>query len=169
MPRTINDIPDAGPQMPPAGRHLCKVLGHEKGRSSKKQTPQLELTLTNGECVFTDQLYVTGGAIRRLAMVAKRVCDSPEDFELPEDDGEAANAIASFIAETIDGKKCVVIVEENPEEFIAESGPDLGKKIQVMRRRVAFAGYERHEDQDEPETQQEQPIDTTVGDGDLPF
>ncbi len=141
MSRTLNDLPSANRGCPPKGEYVSTITGAISGRSKTKKTPQIELTISNGDFDFSDTLFVTEKTISRLALVAKRVANMKEDYELPDDDLECANELAKYIMQNIIGKRCVVVIEENEESFIPERGPDMGRKITKIRRRVAFNGY----------------------------
>ena len=51
--------------------------------------------------------------------------------------------LEEFILENIVGKSAVVIIEEKQEIFIPESGPNMGRKTEIMKKKVAFSGYEK--------------------------
>jgi hypothetical protein len=74
---------------------------------------------------------------------------------LPDKDIDAANTVAKYIMENANGKNCVVRIEETEESFIAESGPDIGQKKTVKKRRVAYNGYEKEFSKTSDYTQQE--------------
>jgi hypothetical protein len=178
MSRTLNDMPTAGRAFPSKGWHSCVILSVLKGRSQKKKTPQIELTISNGETEFTDQIYVTEKTISRLALVAKHVAGMPGDYNLPDDNAECANVIAGYIAANITGKRCLVEIEETEEDYVPESGPNMGRKMTRKRRRVSFAGYKRIDEQKQvnentsTENDFNLPEDNSSSnqsDGDLPF
>lgn len=139
--RTAGSISTGNGSLPPKGKYNCVVIGIDKGLSQQKKTPYIEPTLSTGEEDFTDQLYVTEKTIGRLCLFAKRVCGMPDDFSLSDDDKSAVNEIAKFIMENAIGKNCIVTIEENEEKFIPKTGPDIGRTITKMRRRVGFNGY----------------------------
>lgn len=141
MPRTLGDIP-FGKGLPPKGKHNCTVLNAIKGFSSTKKTPQIEIILSNGETEFSDQLYVTEKTLPRLCLVAQRVCGMSKETVIPDSNKEAIIFLASFIMENIVGKNCVVTIEENEEIYIPSNGPDMGRSIKRMRKRVSFNGYD---------------------------
>jgi len=147
MGRTAGDVPVAtGSIMPVVGSHTCRCTGTEVGKSKVKKTPYLRLNwCTRDGQAFYDDLYVTGKALSRLNLVASRVCEIPSDTPLPDSDAEAAKALANYIVAHIQGKDAVVLVEEKDESFISESGDNIGQKVTVKRRRVAFAGYAKYE------------------------
>lgn len=151
MSRTVGDIP-VGMGFPAKGKHNCIVTDAIKGKSKKKFTPQITLTLSNGETEFTDDLFVTEKTLRRLCLVAKRVCGMPDDFPLPDGDLDASNEVAKYIMANVINKECIITIEENEESFIPTSGPDMGRPVKVMRKRVAFNGYEKFVEQEEPHT-----------------
>lgn len=142
--RTVDSVSFGGTSFPPKGKYQCKVIALSKGKSPSKKTPFIELTLTTGEDDFSDQLYITDKAIGRLCLVARRVCDMPDTFEIPDNDNEAVNLIAKFICENALEKECIVTIEENEESFIPTSGPDIGRTKTILKRRVAFRGYDRY-------------------------
>ena len=158
MPRTLNDVPTGGGQLPPKGKYNCVIINVEKGTSKLKHTPQIEVTLSTGDVDFCDQLYVTPKTLPRLCLFAKRVCDMPAETVLPDEDLPAAVEVAKFIMGNAMGKKCLVTIEENPEIFIPTTGPDAGRSKTIMKRKVAFRGYEKTEERqpgDDGETPQE--------------
>ena len=146
MSRTVSDF-SMQRVFPPAGKYSVKIVSVEKGFSAKKKTPQITLVFSDGENEFDDHLFVTEKTIPRLCLVAKRVCLMDEKTILPDKDIDAANAVAKYIMENANGKCCVVRIEETEEQFIAESGPDIGQKKIVKKRRVAYNGYEKYSDE----------------------
>lgn len=135
-----------GSAMPPKGRYEFEVVGIEKGVSTgEKKTPYIEVTMISSEHEFSDQIYVTEKTLSRLCLFAKRICGMPDTFELPDGDKEASNVVARFIMENALGKCGIVTVEENEEKFMPSSGPDAGRMVSKMRRRVAFNGYQKME------------------------
>ena len=157
--RTAGSI-TMGMVFPPKGKYNCLVIGVEKGVSQNKKTPYVEPVFSSGEFEFNDQLYVTPKTIGRLSHFARKVCNMSDDYELPDNDIEASHALAKFIMDNALNKKCVVTIDEFTEKFIPLSGPDMGRTIEKTRRRVAFRGYEKIQE----DAQQE-----TVSDDDLPF
>jgi len=149
--------------MPPAGTYTCSVLDVQTAKSKNKGTPYIDVTLSNGEYEFNDQLYVTARTINRLCLFAKRVCGMSDDTEIPDDDLEAAKFVANYIMKNAVDNRCMVTVEENDEKFMPESGPDMGRTITIKRRRVAFTGYERYNETESTTTTKK------VTDEDLPF
>ena len=149
--------------MPPKGKYHFQVIDIGKGSSQQKHTPFVEPLLSIGEYDFTDQIYVTENTLGRLCLFARRICGMPDNFELPDSNAEAAIAVAKFIMENAIGKEGIVTIEENEEKFIPTSGPDMGRTITKMRRRVAFKGYDKYEPSTSVEGVPEQ------SDDDLPF
>ena len=92
--------------------------------------------------IFEDLIFVTGKALKRMILVAKRVCGMPDEFELPDSDDEAATLAARFIWTNATGKQAVVEIIDTVEKVLIESGPDAGRFKDFTRKRVAFAGYE---------------------------
>lgn len=164
MARTLDDMPSANRGFPNPGEHECVVLSAVAGRSKTKKTPQIELCLSTGERDFEDQLFVTLKTISRLSLVAGRVAGMPKDYQLPDDDSECANVLAKYIASNVVGKRCIVVIEESEETWIPESGPDMGRKMTRMRRRVAFGGYKKIDPKQEHQKEETQPEND-----DLPF
>lgn len=156
--RTAGSIP-MGMNFPPKGQYNCLVVDISKGTSKEKKTPYVEPIFTTGEYEFNDQLYVTPKTIGRLSLFARKVCNMPDDHEIPDDDKDAANALAKYIMENAANKKCIVTIDEFIEKFIPVSGPDMGRTVEKTRRRVAFRGYDRM-----PENQS-----INIDDDDLPF
>ncbi len=140
MSRKFGDI-SMEREFPPLGEYPCAITGVKRLISKEKKTPYLELIMTNGQLEFTDNLFITAKTFKRLCLVAKRVCKLPDDTPMPDDDGLAAKELANYIEANITGKRCGVVIEENEEIYIPESGPDMGHKITRKRRRVAFNGY----------------------------
>ena len=137
--RKISDLQDK--ESPPAGtmRAICIRAGMQQ--SKKKKTPYIELTWEDSESKFqwTDSVFCTVKAISRLAIVADRVCGF--DSELPDDNNDAMGVMTDYVIENAIGKKALVTIEEKEEIYIPESGPDMGRKITIKRKRVAFGGY----------------------------
>ena len=147
MPRTADSLGVPSSQSwPPAGWHDCKCIGVESMKSSKKGTPGLTLTwqTADAEYAFDDTLWLTTGAIRRVNLVALRVCGLPRDHLLPDEEREALKALARFVKDNVKGKRARVQIEANREEFI---DPDpgsatFGQTRSFTRHRVAYAGYD---------------------------
>lgn len=146
MSRTLSDMPTAGQMYPPKGPHVCTIIDVVQGKSKNKKTPYIELKITTGEFDFSDSLFVTDKAIRRLVIVAKNVCGMPMEYQLSDDDGAAGLELANYIVANSKGKQCIVVIEENDEDYIPTSGPDMGRKMTRKRKRVAFGGYKKLED-----------------------
>lgn len=145
MARNFGEMSEGGGgNFPPAGKHLCRVVKAVPWTSPNKKTPAAKLTLAtrDGEYSFDDALFVTGPALWRLVLVARRVCAMPADTVLPDADGEAAKVLARYIVENAMGKDALVTIEERDETFVVTEGPDQGQKKTVKRRRVSAAGYE---------------------------
>lgn len=168
MARTLSDIP-YGKGFPPKGKHCCVVLDAVKGKSKNKGTPQITLSLSNGETEFTDNLYVTDKTLGRLCLVAKRVCGMSDDFQLPDDNLSASNEVAKYIMGNIIGKNCIVTIEENDETFIPTSGPDMGRPVTRQRKRVALNGYEEAVNEEAETSQGQQQSNQQTADEGLPF
>lgn len=142
--RTAGSISSGGNNLPPKGKYNFVVIGLEKDVSKgEKKTPFIEVQMSTGEDEFSDQLYVTEKTLSRLYMFAKRICGMEDTFELPDTDKEAAIEIAKFIMRNAIGKSGVVTIDESEEVFIPTSGPNMGRSISKMRRRVAFNGYSK--------------------------
>ena len=130
-------------EFPQPGKYPVSIISIEKGFSSVKKTPQITVWFSDGENEFNDNLFVTEKAIPRLALFAKRVCLMDEKTMLPDDDKECKLVIARHIMENSVGKKCIVTIEENIEQYIVEKGPDVGQTKNIKKRRVAFRGFDR--------------------------
>lgn len=130
---------------PPVGKIEATCLNAKLLTSKNKKTPYINLTWENltGEYQWNDGVFCTVKAIRRLAIVAKHVCDFKE--ELPDNDDDAMGILTDFILANIIGKRSVITIEEHEEIFIPESGPDMGRKVKTMRKKVAFSGYDKPE------------------------
>ena len=144
MPRRLDDIP-TGSNWPPAGEYACRCMLVEAGSSARKQTPFVSLTwqTEDAEYVFNDDIYVTPKTLKRLVLVAKRVCNAADEMELPDDDGQAAKDLARFIYDNAQGKRCMVEVVEYIEKYMPESGDNMGVLQEVKKHRVSFNGYNR--------------------------
>lgn len=147
MSRKISDIKERS--MPSVGRHKSIITKAKKETSPNKKTPYIELTMNNGEVEFTDSLFVTGKALGRLSMVAKRVCNIDENTEIPDDDNKAAEFLANFILLNAVDKKCVVTIQEFDRSYMPENGPNMGRKMTVKEKKVAFDGYGKYEETEE--------------------
>jgi hypothetical protein len=151
---------------PQEGKYLVQIIGVEKGVSSKKKTPQINLVFTTGEDCFDDNLFVTPKTLSRLCLVAKRVCKMNRTTVLPDDDNEASIFVAKFIMANALHKQCYVTIESNQETYVVEQGPDIGQTKTINKRRVAFKGYDEYVERqpgEEPKHEQKSPED------DLPF
>lgn len=169
MSRSLDDIPvGGGPRFPPVGAHRCRCLNCVRGESKVKKTPQLELTwrTDTGEFEFPDQLYITGKALGRLAVVAKHVCGLTA--ELPDNDQAAALELAGMIQDTVIGCDAMVTIESAQEVYVVRDGPEIGQKKTRERKRVAFAGYAPIDQPPGPK-QDEPPTAGEVEDEGLPF
>jgi len=129
MPRTIGDISDGDIQWPNDGWCVARCISAVPSRSKKKKTPGVQIIWrTVRDESFPDTLFVTGKALGRLALVAKRLCEWPDDRELPDDDLEAARVLARFICDTLPGRDAEVEIASHEETFMYESGPKVGQK-----------------------------------------
>jgi len=155
---------------PPVGPIEATCLSAKLLTSKNKKTPYINLTWENptGEYQWSDGVFCTVKAIRRLALVAKHVCDFKE--ELPDSDDDAMGLLTDFILANIIGKRSAVTIEEHEEIFIPESGPDMGRKVKSMRKKVAFSGYAKPEAEETPPdaTEKAKPDEKKEKD-DLPF
>lgn len=176
MARTASDLgtPTTG-TWPVAGKHDCKCVGAEKARSQKKKTPFVKLTFRtiDGVYEFTDDAYVVPKCIKRLNLIAQRLCAMPETTEIPEDDEEATKFLGNYILKNAPGKMAIINIEENTEEYMVENGPESGTKKKVKRKRVAFGGYESlsssESDGDDFPAEAFEKEDGPDADGDVPF
>jgi hypothetical protein len=138
--RKLGDIP-LNNELPPAGKYNAEIVDAKETVSKNKKTPYVELTIQTEGTEFTDAVFITALALKRLCLVAQRVCGMEKETELPDDDFEAANFLADYIIENAIGCHCEVTIEEKTEKYIPESGPDMGRTIEKKKRRVAFNGY----------------------------
>jgi hypothetical protein len=131
--------------MPPVGKIEAVCLDAKIETSKNKKTPYIRLTLESpdGQFNWTDDVFCTVKAIRRVALVAKHICGFND--ELPDNDSDALGILTDFIVANIIGKHAIVTIEEKSEIFIPESGPDMGRKVTVIKKRVAFSGYAKPE------------------------
>ncbi len=165
--RTLSNIPTSNDgSWPPEGPHLCRCIKTGSWTSPKKGTAAAKLTFTTADAQyqFEDLVFVTVKAMGRLALVASRLCQMPKDTELPDDDLETAKQIARYIVDHAVGKDVILTIETQKEQYMIESGPDMGNVRHKIRSRVAFSGY------DVPETEGEQELPETPEDSsDIPF
>jgi hypothetical protein len=131
--------------MPPVGKIEAVCLDAKVETSKTKKTPYIRLTWESpdGQFNWTDDVFCTVKAIRRVALVEKHVCGF--NAELPDKDNEAMDDLSNFIMANIIGKRSIVTIEEKSEIYIPETGPDMGRKVTVMKKRVAFSGYSKPE------------------------
>lgn len=130
---------------PPVGKIEATCLDAKLLTSKTKKTSYIKLTWENptGEYQWSDRVFCTVKAVRRLALVAKHICGFTA--ELPDSDDDAMGILTDFILANIIGKRSLVTIEEKEEIFIPESGPDMGRKVTTMKKKVAFSGYEKPE------------------------
>ncbi len=163
MPRTAADVgTPRDSRWPPAGKVIVTCVEASRWKSPKKGTLAIMLIFENGEYRFDDPVFITTKAIRRLNLVAMRLCDMPDDIPLPDDDAEAAREIATYVLNHACGKRAKLTIDVSTEEFIYEQGEKTGQKGTRERHRVAFAGYERANGE---EAEESKPIDPD----DIPF
>ncbi len=98
MPRTASDVGLAGEQnLPPPNVYLCQCTDAEFVES-KSGTEGAKLVLaTAGFPKFDDTVYCTEKTVKRLNLVAQRLCGMPTETELPDDDLEAAQFLMRYI------------------------------------------------------------------------
>jgi hypothetical protein len=149
MPRMIGDIPTEI-EYPVPGSYKCLCVGCKRDKA-KSGTDKLvlEWMKTDGKG-FNDNIFITGKAVKRLILIAKRVCGIANDFSLPDDDQETAETLAVYIEQNIENKSALVTIEEIEESFMPTSGPDAGRMKKVKKRRVSFNGYEEIKDDKQP-------------------
>ncbi len=168
MSRTVDSLgTPSGDNWPPDGKHLVTCIGTEQVTSSVKHTPAVEMTFSTPDILyrFTDRAYVTAGAVKRLNLIAQRLCDIDKDFPLPDDNLEAAKMLGRYILENAVDRQVYVVIETTKEEFMQTYGDNVGKKSTIDRPRVTFSGYERA---DVPAITPEGPTDQEEED-DIPF
>ena len=144
MARTAGDVGVPMDQRwPPPGWVRARCIGAVAWRSPKKKTPAAMLSwrTPDGQFEFDDPVFVTGKAVRRLNLVALRICGMDEARELPEDDGEAAKVLGRYICDNALGKDADILIEQQHEQFIYQDGPKLGQTGVKIRSKVAFSGY----------------------------
>jgi hypothetical protein len=131
--------------MPPVGKIEAVCLDAKVETSKTKHTPYVRLTWESPDCQFnwTDDIFCTVKAIRRVALVAKHVCGF--NGELPDNNDDALGVLTDFIVANAIGKRSIVTIEEKSEIYIPETGPDMGRKKEIMKKRVAFSGYAKPE------------------------
>jgi hypothetical protein len=179
MPRKIDDLMED--QWPPIeqGKTSCRVeatcIEAKLVMSKVKKTPSVRLhwETTDSEYKFTDDVFCTVKSIRRLALVASHVCGFAD--EIPDSDDEAMKILKEFILDNVEGKTSFVTIEEKQEIFIPESGPNMGRKTTVMKKKVAYSGYERQMEAGQvsveapPKAEAKPSIIKKDDDSDLPF
>ena len=174
MSRKIDDLMDK--PWPPVGKNPSICVGAKLESSKVKKTPYIRIiwVTADEEFQYNDDAFCTEKSIRRLALIASHVCGFTD--ELPDSDKEAMIVLRDFILENIAGKSSVVIVEEKQEIFIPESGPNMGRKTTITKKKVAFNGYENPEEASVPpsgpplEEEKKPPSDGKKDDkDDLPF
>ena len=138
--RKLSDIP-LDNELPPAGKYNAEIVNAKRTTSKFQKTPYVELMIQTEGTEFTDAVFITGPALKRLCLVAQRVCGMAKDTELPDGDIEAAEFLADYIVENAPSKKCEITIEEKTEKYIPESGPDMGRTVEKQKRKVAFNGY----------------------------
>jgi hypothetical protein len=138
--RKLSDIP-LDNELPPAGKYNVGITNAKRAESKNQKTPFVELAIRMEETEFTDAIFITAPALKRLCLVAQKVCGMSKDTELPDNDFEAANFLAEYIIENAPGKKCEVTIEEKTEIYVPDSGPDMGRQVKKQKRKVAFNGY----------------------------
>ena len=128
---------------PPAGWWLATCLSAERWRSPKKKTAAVMLHWVTPDSAyeFEDPIFVTGRAVRRLNLVAQRVCGMPSDTPLDENDDAAASFLARYILDHATGKQAEVCIEIQKRTFMYESGPRIGQKGEQDQHKVSFGGY----------------------------
>jgi len=148
MSRKIDDLMDK--PWPPVGPNPSVCIGAKLESSKVKKTPYIRVVwvTTDEEFQYNDDVFCTEKSIRRLALIASHVCGFTD--ELPDSDKEAMIILRDFILDNIIGKSAVVIVEEKQEIFIPESGPNMGRKTTIMKKKVAFNGYDKPEEAGAP-------------------
>jgi hypothetical protein len=158
---------------PPAGKIIAGCTAAERYKSPKKGTSGIKVEWITGDLkyCFNDVLFVTPKAVKRLNLIAQRVCGMPDTTELPDDDVQCASFLAKYIMAHIVGKKALITIEENDESYIVENenDPDFGKKKSVTRRRVSFSGYDRPENIPAREPGVDDDIAADINEDDIPF
>lgn len=165
--RTAGDLGVPSNQAwPPAGWWRCVCVGTERWKSPKKGTPAIKLQWqsSNAEYAFEDALFLSVKAMRRVNLVALRVCRLDPATELPSDDAEALRWLAQFVMDNAQGKIADVNIETTAEQFMDEQ---TGQLRTAKRSRVAFAGY--REPTARPDDLEPVDADGEKIDGDLPF
>lgn len=173
--RTANDIGfPSEDNFPPCGKHRVVVVHAEKWSSPKKDTPAVKLTFVtdDGDYTFSDLAFVTEKAIPRLNLIAQHLCEMPKETELPENNLNCAKFLGNYILQNAHSRKGIVTVAEYVEQYIPQTGPNAGRKMEKTKRKVSFAGYEKITDNKE-ETISNKDVDTqkpiVEGDEDIPF
>ena len=142
MSRSINDIQVGDFEMPEPGDHNCLCVEATKETAkSGSQGIKLIWATHDGETRFSDTLWLSGKALGRLALVAKRLCPSSAELVLDDDDSTAARELGDFLLENIKGVNAIVTVAEYSETFIHEEGDKIGQKETRKKRKVSFSGY----------------------------
>ena len=149
MPRMASDVGLAGEQnFPPPDVYLCQCTDAEFVES-KSGTEGASLTFaTAGFPRFDDIIYCTENTVKRLNLVAQRLCGMSADTELPDDDLEAAQFLMRYILDNAAGRWAEVQIEEREEKYTIKTGKDAGKEITRLKRQIAFAGFRTIEQPD---------------------
>jgi len=128
---------------PPVGQVVATCTSAEKWTAPKKGTAAVKLFFDtpDGECHFSDLVFVTIRAISRLNMVAQRLCGLSADTPVPDTPKEAAGFFAKYIMEHSASKQAILTVVEEPYTVM----DDKGNSINKTKKKIAFAGYDRYE------------------------
>lgn len=144
---------------PPAGIYTAECTVAEKWTSPKKGTKAVRLEFVSDQYTFEDLAFVSEKTIKRLNLIAQRLCGLPKETPLPDGNPECASFLAKYILDHAAGKRAKITIVEQNEEYMVAEGPDAGQMRSKKRSRVAFSGYEI--------AQQFAP--DSANDGDIPF
>ena len=155
MTRTLGDINTGSREFPPiGGPYKSRCRSAKPWESPAKKTPAVRLLWVTADGVYKydDVAYVTGKALSRLILIAKRVCNAPPTMELPDNDRQAAEILAEYIIDNAGGKWAMVSIEQ-----------------QGQYRRVGYRGYETCEQEPRDDGLNDAGKPSDDEDDDLPF
>ncbi len=127
--RNINDIADGGAgEWPSNGWHKCEAVD-AKLVAPMTGTVHVRVTWAWDGGEFVEKVYASAKTVSRLARIVRNVIQPTEVVTVPDDDNDAAQALAEYIERNISGCTAMVEVKETP-------GRDG-----VLRKQVSFGGH----------------------------
>ena len=141
MGRTAGSIGTGGENsFPPPGKYNCKCTKIDKFTANNKKAIKLTWKTDCGMYAFEDSTFLVSGAMKRLNLIAQKVCGMPETQELDDDDAICCKELADIIARSVVGKMATVTVIEKDEEYMDE---ETNRMKTVKRQSVPFTGYDK--------------------------